>query len=276
VYGQTIDIRLKTLRLRSRCVLCEDKKRKKPLCATTCGFLENIFKGNNTTHDFESWLFSEHFKYFTTNMRGYDRYFLLEYLIDQSIRPQKIIYNCSKIVYMQIGKGLQIKVLDSLNFLPMKLSTQPKSFGLDELKKVLFPHFLNQQQNMNYIGPYHPTSFYGCNFMGTKERLEFLEKYDTIKHQNFDFKKEMLEYCRSDVDILRQACLKFKELLLNATGVRQEVLNDRDEVEIKYVGGVDPFDYVTIASVCMGIYKTKFWRRPGESGSKTGMRYQIG
>jgi len=36
----------------SRCVLCEDKKRKKPPCFTTCGFREKIFQG----HCYKVWI----------------------------------------------------------------------------------------------------------------------------------------------------------------------------------------------------------------------------
>jgi len=173
---------------------------------------------------------------------------------------------------MQVGKGLDIKMVDSLNFLPMKLSALPKSFGLDELKKWWFSHFFNLQQNQNYVGHHPPPSFYGYDFMNAKVRQEFLEWYDCIKHQNFDIKKEMLEYCRSDVYILRQACLKFRELLVSATGDRQEIVNDKGEVEIKYRGGVDSFDYVTIASVCMGSFSKKY----GKSESKMVMQYPNG
>lgn len=61
----------------------------------------------------------------------------------------------------------------------------------------------------------------------------------------FDFHSEMVKYCRSNVDILRRACIKFKHLLHEATG--------RD-------GGraVDAFDSCTIASLCMDVYKLKF------------------
>ena len=72
------------------------------------------------------------------------------------------------------------------------------------------------------------------------------------KDEVFDFRKEMLEYCRSDVDILRQTCLKFRELLMSATGVQREVINDKG----KRFGAVDPFDSVTIASVCMNVFRT--------------------
>ena len=56
----------------------------------------------------------------------------------------------------------------------------------------------------------------------------------------------MLKYCRSDVDILRRGCMKFREMMQEVTG------------------GIDPFDYVTIASVCMGIFKTLFLREETE------------
>ncbi|KAL5014751.1 hypothetical protein ScPMuIL_009021 [Solemya velum] len=145
-------------------------------------------------------------------MRSYDGYFLLEYLIDQSMRPQKIIYNGSKIMYLEVGKGLNIQVLDSLNFLPMKLAALPKAFGLKELKKGYFPHFFNTTANQKYVGPYPDPHYYGIDYMSN-----------------------------------------------TTDGVYGKVDEDRRQegkVE-KFVEAVDPFDYVTIASVCMGVYITK-------------------
>lgn len=67
----------------------------------------------------------------------------------------------------------------------------------------------------------------------------------------FDFRKEMLEYCRSDVDILRRACLKFKNLLWDATS------GDGGQ-------GVDAFQSCTIASLCIDVFKTKFLPEDGK------------
>ena len=64
----------------------------------------------------------------------------------------------------------------------------------------------------------------------------------------------MLQYCRSVVDILRQACLTFNELLMSATGEQKEIVNDKGKKEMKWFGAMDPFDSVTIASVCMDPY----------------------
>ena len=45
----------------------------------------------------------------------------------------------------------------------------------------------------------------------SKERTEFLEWYEANRNESFDFQKEMKEYCISDVDILLNACCKFRE-----------------------------------------------------------------
>ena len=54
----------------------------------------------------------------------------------QSITAE-IIFRGSKIMYCKVGRGLNIKILDSLNFLNMPLDKLPKSFGLKE-KRIFF------------------------------------------------------------------------------------------------------------------------------------------
>ena len=94
--------------------------------------------------------------------------------------------------------------------------------------------------------------------MVEKERKELLAWLSERKDDVFDFRKEMLQYCRSDVDILRQACLTFRELLMSATGEQKEIVNDKGKEEMKWFRAVDPFDSVTIASVCMNVFGIKF------------------
>ena len=183
-------------------------------CPGKCGFREVTFEGVDTADKFGSWLFTDQHKYIKVvahNMKEYDGFFLLEYLIDQSMRPDKIIYNGSKIMYMTVERGLHIRVIDSLNFLPMKLSALPKAFGINELKKGWFSHHFNTRENQNYVGPYPDPKYYGHHFMGEKERKKLLAWLSERKDDVFDFRKEMLQYCRSDVDILRQAFLTFRE-----------------------------------------------------------------
>ena len=202
---------------------------------TKCGFREVTFEGADISEKFGEWLFTdqhEHFKVVAHNMKGYDDYFLLEYLIDQAMRPEKIIYNGSKNIYMTVEGNLHIKVIDSRNLLPMKLSALPKAFGLEVLKKEWFPHHFNTRENQNLVGPYPEATYYRHDFMGEKERNELLEWLSERKNEAFDFRKGMLDYCRSDIEILTQA----RELLMSATGVQREVINDKEKKEMKWFG----------------------------------------
>ena len=50
------------------------------------------------------------------------RYFIYQHLLDSSITPEPIIFSGSKIMYMKIGRSLNMRIIDSLNFLPMPLA----------------------------------------------------------------------------------------------------------------------------------------------------------
>ena len=77
--------------------------------------------------------------------------------------------------------------------------------------------------------------------MKPDERTKFLKWYDDRMSENyiFDFQKEIIEYCRSDVDILRRGMMKLKE----------------DFIKLE---NIDPLHYVMIASVCMMIYRSNY------------------
>ncbi|XP_060731092.1 uncharacterized protein LOC132848976 [Tachysurus vachellii] len=75
--------------------------------------------------------------------------------------------------------------------------------------------------------------------MMTKDREDFFKWYAAVSDKVFDFKKEMTEYCVNDVEILRKGCIAFRE-------------------EIRQSTWVDPFKCITIASVCLKIFRTKF------------------
>ena len=115
-----------------------------------CGFRQKIFSGASTKEDFCKWLFTKTHKGFTViahNARGYDAYFLYDYLMMNGSRPDPVIFSGSKIMYMHIN-SLNMRLLDSLNFLPMPLANLPKSFGLKEKKKG-FSHISSIQKKIN-------------------------------------------------------------------------------------------------------------------------------
>ena len=227
----------------SRCNRCDkiDTKTKEFAYqpCTGCAQKEVKFSGPNTADDFSRWLFSKQHRDCTVlahNGKAYDTYFLLRYVVNNAMTPS-LIYNGSKIMSMEI-KALNIRVLDSLNFLPMRLAALPKAFGLTELKKGYFPHLFNTARNQNYIGPLPAAEYYAPDTMSSSDRAKFEEWYKQHQGTVFDFRSEIESYCRSDVDILRRACLKFRQLQLD-------------------ISNVDPFACLTIASVCMKTYKSQ-------------------
>ena len=204
------------------------------------------FDGNEYVHnsidEFCKYFLNDKFKGYTFiahNSKGYDSHFVLKWLIDQGIKPY-CIYNGAKIMFMEIPK-LSIRFIDSLNFLQMPLKSFPKTFGMNELKKGYFPHYFNKKCNENYVGPIPSKKHYGYNQMKPDERAKFLKWYEERVSENyvFDFKKEIIEYCRSDVDILRRGIMKLRE----------------DFIKLE---NIDPLRYITIASVCMTIYRSNY------------------
>ena len=99
-----------------------------------CGFRQKIISGASTKEDFCKWLFTETHKGFTViahNARGYDAYFLYDYLMMNGSRPDPVIFSGSKIMYMHIN-SLNMRLLDSLNFLPIValLVNKPDKFRM--------------------------------------------------------------------------------------------------------------------------------------------------
>ena len=171
------------------------------------------------------------------NSKAFDNQFILKYCIEQGLKPYTIM-NGSKIMYMNVNKRT---FLDSLNHVVGRLADFPKTFGLTELKKGYFPHYFNTPENQNYVGPIPDAKYYGFNSMGVEDRAAFLDWHQLNVDSNylFDFQSELRSYCRSDVDILRRSMIQFRELFL-------KVVN------------IDPLQYVTIASVCMAIMRSKY------------------
>ena len=204
------------------------------------------FEGNEHTFDtidkFCEFVFQEDHKNFTFiahNAKSFDAQFVLRYCVLNGIKPY-CIYNGTKIMYMHV-KDYDIRFIDSLNFVQDKLASFPKTFGLTEMKKGYFPHFFNVPENQDYVGSIPDVEYYGSDQMMTDDRKKFLQWYQDRVSENyvFDFKKELEDYCRSDVDILRRSMLKFRE-------------------DFICIANIDPLQYITIASVCMNVYRSKF------------------
>ena len=210
--------------------------------------------------DFCHWLIHKRHKNHTVIAhygKGYDFQFILNYCIQSNIK-HKAIYDGSKIMYLEVLHGLHLRFIDSFNFMAMPLKDMPSTFELTELKKGYFPHLFNTQDHARYRGDMPPIKDYHMEAMSVVDQEKFLSWYKLQKDQyqtkvkfwevlhqidyklpkpvEYDHQKEILAYCTSDVDILRRACLSFRKLFMD-------------------IAQCDPFQKITIASVCMDIYR---------------------
>ena len=191
-----------------------------PPCPCTCGYRERVFRGDDAAKQFCSYFikYCKNTIVVAHNAKSFDCYPILECLINRhSIRPDKLMYNGSIIMYMHISKKLNLTFLDSLNFLPMKLVKIPDAFGLEELRKGYFPHLFNMRENQTYVGSYPDLHYYGYDYMSTSERKKLATWHKTKDHEQFHFQEEILQYCRSDVDIVWRGCMAFRGMMIKAT-----------------------------------------------------------
>jgi len=110
------------------------------------------------------------------------------------------------------------------------------------LAKDFFPHLFNMLQNQNYIGPIFDARYYSSEQMKPEEHERFMVWHEEMLRSNFvfDFKQEIIKYCRNDVDILRHACMAFRKIFLERGDVCQFV------------------ECTTIASTCMKVFRKNF------------------
>ena len=168
------------------------------------------------------------------NLKGFDGVFILNTLYKDGRGVTEQFCMGAKVLSFKTGP---ITFKDSLCFLPFPLSTFPSTFDIPELKKGYFPHAFNTPENQNYVGSIPPKHCYDPEGMKTKEKAAF-ETWYAAQTGKFDMQKELLEYCQSDVDILKKGCEAF---------VRQF------SKEAKF----NPFEKcTTIASAC-----NLYWRR---------------
>ncbi|KAJ8049072.1 hypothetical protein HOLleu_01639 [Holothuria leucospilota] len=205
----------------------------------TCGQREHIFKGEETLSSLCQFLLNNpNFIAVAHNMSGYDGQFILQYLNEIGLPPQNVIMNGTKLMSLELNK--HCKIIDSYNFIPIPLSAFPKTFGLKEMKKGYFPYLFNTKEHETYSGPWPSASFYNPDRMTTEGRKLFLDWFNSRIDKVFHMEEEITAYCKSDVNLLRQGCIQFRNLFIVKTSV-------------------DPFKKcLMITSTCMRVFRRIF------------------
>ena len=170
------------------------------------------------------------------NFKGFDSVFILNELYQQQREVTEQLTVGAKVLSFKSGP---LKFIDSLSFLPMPLAAFSNTFNLTELKKGFFPHLFNLPHHQNYVGRIPDLEFYDPDGMLPHKKEELLRWHSHQVQANvpFDFKHEMIEYCKSDVALLKAGCINFQQ-------------------EFESHAGFNPMQTcITIASAC-----NKYWR----------------
>ena len=244
-------------------------------------------------------LFSERFHGYTVlahNMKGFDGCFLLRYLLKHNFKVS-VIANGLKLTSIHVA-SLNMTLIDSLNFFQMPLSGLVSAMGLEDkvASKGYFPHFFTRPENLTYKGSLPHMSYYGCFDMKAPHYKTFLQWYlHASKYEKFHFIKDIERYCRQDVMILREGCLKFRVLLMECVEkipLQSDVLCDEETVEQERLrkrmtmlfdsdqddlfegmlddsktdsfdmeGTCDPFAHPTAPNMCARIFQARFLKK---------------
>ena len=198
--------------------------------------------GYKCEEEFCDWLFTKENQNSTViahNGAGYDNKFILQYCLFKGLTPSSFIRQGSKITYMYFEK-FQIRFIDSYLFLSQPLRKLSPTYNIDTIKGH-FPHLFNRPENQNYTGCIPSEDMFGVKNMIPEEyEKDFKPWYATQKDiTDWNFKAEMVKYCRADVVLLSKAVLTYRKFY-------------KDGLD------TDPFRYTTQASLCMSIYLNKF------------------
>lgn len=230
--------------IQQSCSDCSDESDLKKIC-NFCGIRQHIFN-EKAIERFVQYVLLPRTSFQTVtciahNSKSFDCQFILKHVTEVMGLTPKLILNGTKILLMEIN--YKVRFIDSLSYLPMKLSALPKAMDLPaSLKKGYFPHFFNTRANEFYIGPLPSVDYYGVDSMSTTDRKDFLiwHEEQTNNSTVFRMESEIIDYCVSDVTILRLACEKFRNTFIQDCKVC-------------------PFtEAVTIVSACKRVFRRQF------------------
>lgn len=202
----------------------------------------HIFHDNDT---FITWLFSKKHKGYTVishNGGKFDNHFIKKEMINRRISSSDIS-NGRNIFYMKTkASASNLRFIDSIKFIPLPLRSFPKTFGFDCHVKGHFPYTFLTRETLNYVGDVPDISFFGFESLKVSEFEGAVKWYNDRKWQdengNYDMQQQLRLYCESDVYVLKEGCMRFSNIILEVTENQ-----------------VCPWNFITIASVCMAIYR---------------------
>lgn len=174
------------------------------------------------------------------NMKGFDGFLMNnELLYGLGVKTEVILVGL-KVMSIRWGSCM---ILDSMNHMLAGLDSLPRIVGLDipGLHKTHFPHALNTPENRDYRGPLPDKKFY--DLPNSRERPADFDAwyeseaalYDTPEHP-WVLKEVEETYCNQDTLVLAMCWGEYRRLNI-------------------MTHGVDPARCVTLASLCLRVYR---------------------
>ena len=154
---------------------------------------------------------------FFHNLKGFDGVLTTNTLYNQNLKVTDQMGTGRKMLHF---KHHNLIFKDSLNFFNMPLAAFPKTFGLTELKKGFFPLKFSMLEHLHYEGKIPDLKLFEPQHMSKdkKEECETWHAEQVLKGETWNFQNEMLDYCKSDVQLLPEGCLKFAQDTKNEAG----------------------------------------------------------
>ena len=127
-----------------------------------------------------------------------------------------ILANVGKLLEIKIKTG-NAKLIYSCCFITMPLNRFSDIFNIPNTEWA-FPHMFNVSHNYNYVGPLPALRYYDPDGMKEPLRTQLIEWHKV--HENmFDFAKEIHEYYKADVELLKSGCIKFRNAFITDAGI---------------------------------------------------------
>jgi hypothetical protein len=207
--------------------------------------------------------------YIAHNGGRYDVQFVMRYL-ERNLIPHDFVPTPSSMhaylsVTVPFGANKSAIFLDFRNFMPSSLKSIAISFGLSN-QKGDFPHKFNNGSNTFYEGCIpsitHADDYWCLETKRTEEEVdEFFEFYKEQQEiyctcldmcccskKKWNFQEQIQKYCWLDVDVLAEACMRYRENALSF-GVGVDVVEAGEWVS----QGIDPYEYLTIPQVAINL-----------------------
>ncbi len=204
------------------------------------------------------------------NGGGYDYPFFVKYFEESGIEYDYIPRPGSKHKYLEITMkidNIKVRFIDFMMLVPDSLKNIGKAFQLD-VQKGDFPHRFLNSNTLRYVGRFPPLFspedyFSYHSKKSVEDQNELVEWYNlqcetyctcegmhNCQKRVWNAWEFLLEYCWMDVNVLAEACKKYRNLILS--------LEDTSESDYWRGKGYDPFLCITQSQLAMHIFLSGF------------------